>query len=578
MVSAMPSLREKRGHVNNRLKKLGSEKMSKTKRLFRDIRAISPTVGNARLSSTIAALCLTAVLILSMSGIMAVPAVPASEEGGGAKNVILLIGDGMGFAQVTAARIYHVGPDGDLNMDTLDYTGYVSTHSLNSLVTDSAAAGTALATGKKTNNRIISQSPTGKEYETILEVAKELGKATGIVTTARITHATPAVFGAHSSSRYNWDDIAKDYLYQVQPDLLLGGGLRYWLDDSEPGSHRTVEKLMEQGLSEEEAQADDGLIDDAQRQGYAVVYNQSELDALNMGSEDKVLGLFALSHMSYEIERPPEEPHIAHMTQKALEFLEKDPDGFFLMVEGARIDHAGHANNITLNVHDTIAFDEAVGVALDFAEEHPDTLVVVTADHECGGLSVEYPFESFPAEGEFIKDLDNESDYRYGIWTSGSHTAVDVPVMASGPCAKHLTGRLDNTKIFDVMKMAMTGRADTTTELTAEVIPAVSITVETTALDFGTVGAGLNSDTKQITVVNSGTHNVNVTAEIIADENNFYKEALRLNGEVVDDFSEIIPADITYFEYAENVAASLEVPEWAGGKYRGTVLFVAEGA
>jgi len=152
---------------------------TKAKRLFRDIRAISLTVGNARLSSTIAALCLTAVLILSMSGIMAVPAVPAAEEGG-AKNVILLIGDGMGFAQVTAARVYHVGPDGDLNMDTLDYTGYMSTHSLNSLVTDSAAAGTALATGKKTNNKIISQSPTGEEYETILEVAKELGKATGI--------------------------------------------------------------------------------------------------------------------------------------------------------------------------------------------------------------------------------------------------------------------------------------------------------------------------------------------------------------------------------------------------------------
>ena len=117
-----------------------------------------------------------------------------------------------------------------------------------------------------------------------------------------------------------------------------------------------------------------------------------------------------------------------------------------------------------------------------------------------------------------------------------------------------------------------------TTELAVDVVPAVSITVETTALDFGTVGAGLSSETKQITVVNSGTHNVEVTAEITADENNFYKEALRLNGEVVDDFSESIPTDITDFEYAENAAASLEVPDWAGGEYSGIVLFVAEGA
>jgi len=103
-----------------------------------------------------------------------------------------------------------------------------------------------------------------------------------------------------------------------------------------------------------------------------------------------------------------------------------------------------------------VPFDEAVGVALEFAEEHSDTLVIVTAAHECGGLSVEYPFESFPAEGEYIKDLDNEPGYWHGIWTSGSHTAVDVPVMASGSFACNLTGRLDNTEIFDVMKEAMT--------------------------------------------------------------------------------------------------------------------------
>lgn len=411
---------------------------------------------------TIGIVLLVLIGYMGMSLVMPISAnaeatLPIEERG--VKNVILLIGDGMSFAQVTAARIYEVGPDRDgyLNMDTLDYTGYMSTHSLNSLVTDSAAAGTALATGKKTNNDIISQSPNGEEYKTILEVAKEKGKAVGIVSTAQITDATPAAFGAHSSSRKKWDDIAKDYLYQTQPDLLLGGGLKYWLDDTKLGSNRTVKELSEQNLTLREAKADDGVIDDAEAQGYTVVYNQSELDAIDMGAEDMVLGLFSLDHMSHEFERKgTEEPHIAHMTQKALEFLKKDPDGFFLMVEGARIDHAGHDNNITLNVHDTIAFDKAVRVALEFAEEHSDTLVIVTADHECGGLSVEWPYGSFPAKGEYIKDLDNESYYRYGIWTSNSHTAVDVPVMASGPFANHLTGRLDNIEIFGIMKNAMT--------------------------------------------------------------------------------------------------------------------------
>lgn len=409
---------------------------------------------------TIGIVLLVLIGYIGMSLVMPISAnaeatLPIEERG--VKNVILLIGDGMSFAQVTAARIYEVRRDGDLNMDTLDYTGYMSTHSLNSLVTDSAAAGTALATGEKTNNDIISQSPDGEEYKTILEVAKENGKAVGLVSTAQITDATPAAFGAHSYSRKNWDDISKDYLYQTQPDLLLGGGLRYWLDNTKPGSNRTVKELLEQKLTLREAKADDGLIDDAETQGYTVVYNQSELYALDMGAEDKVLGLFSLDHMSHEFERRgTEEPHIAHMTQKALEFLKKDPDGFFLMVEGAKIDHAGHQNNITLNVHDTIAFDRAVGVALEFVEEHPDTLVIVTADHECGGLSVEWPRGSFPAKGEYIKDQDNESCYGYGIGTSNWHTAVDVPVMASGPFANHLTGRLDNTEIFGIMEKALT--------------------------------------------------------------------------------------------------------------------------
>jgi alkaline phosphatase len=391
------------------------------------------------------------------------------------RNVILLIGDGMSHATLTAARVYKVGPNGNLTMDTLEHSGYVSTHSLNSLVTDSAAAGTAIATGQKTNNDVIAMLPNGTELKSILDIAaRDMGKSTGLVTTSEITHATPAAFGASTIDRDNWNDIATDYIYESKPNILLGGGSRYWTDDTVNGSHRTVARLMAQGLNESEAMADDGLLDDAQRQGYQVIQTAQELMNLNMTSlfrnGTKILGLFAPSHMAYEYDRAgksPNEPHLVNMTRAAIEYLSQDLNGFFLMVEGARIDHSNHANDVVRTIHDTIAFDEAVRVALDFQKKNPNTLVIVTSDHDCGGMAVEWPYGEFPPAGAIpIKDMDNLPNPHGGVWTSNHHTAVDVPIMATGPGAERVSGRMDNTNIFEIMHISLRGPPTAAASLT----------------------------------------------------------------------------------------------------------------
>lgn len=446
-------------------------------------------------------------LFLMTSGVAPVAGVQPQR----AENVILLIGDGMSLSTITATRIYKVGPDGNLNMDTLKHHGWISTHSLNSMVTDSAAAGTAIATGRKTNNGFVGMMPDRTNLKSILDIARGMGKSTGLVTTTEITHATPAAFGAKTEDRGKWNIIATQYIYESRPDILLGGGLRFWLDDqaaeypvfvSNPAkdSHRVVEHLVKQGLTEAEAKADDGLLDDAMRQGYKTIHTDQELRGLNTAAlfreGKKVLGLFAMSHMAYEVERKekaPHEPQLATMTDAAIAYLSQDKDGFFLMVEGGRIDHAQHGNLPKHTIYDTMAFDQAVRVALDFQRRNPNTLVIVTSDHDTGGMAVEWPRLKFPAAGEIpLKDIDLERKereatmttrellvkldelnatgalggpeifahikrllYRDGVWASGDHTAVDVPIMAVGPGAERVSGRMDNTAVFEVIRKAI---------------------------------------------------------------------------------------------------------------------------
>ena len=383
---------------------------------------------------------LVAVLFLSVvrahggasSPLQADSAQTASPPVPQARNIILLIGDGMGPVHRTAARYLAVGPAGALAMDGLPVAGYSHTYSANALVTDSAAGGTAIASGVKTNNGAIGVDVNGNPVETILERAQALGKATGLVTTTQIAHATPAAFAAHVPSRSMMTEIAKQML-EHGVDVLLGGGEDEWLPASEFGCYPGPGK-RDDGLN---------LIQTAITTGYAYVCTATDFNAIDPSTTSKLLGLFADEGMAR-----PFDPTLADMAQKAINILSRDPDGFFLMVEGGQIDWASHANDAVNAIGDTIGFDEAVAVARQFASANPDTLVIVTADHETGGMALEkadYGAQTFTTPGGLQFDID---------WTSGTHTAVDVPVLAGGPHAWALSGTYENTHIFDVMAAA----------------------------------------------------------------------------------------------------------------------------
>nr|CCE70453.1 TPA: alkaline phosphatase IV precursor [Pyrococcus abyssi GE5] len=280
----------------------------------------------------------------------------ANASPSGVRNVIILIGDGMGFSQLQLTKLVY----GHLNMEDFPYTGIELTDSLSGEVTDSAAAGTAIATGVKTYNRMISTTNvTGKlvNLTTLLEIAQMLGKATGLVTTTRITHATPAVFASHVPDRDMEEEIARQLILH-NVTVLMGGGR---------------EKFSEEVLK---------LAEDY---GYSIVYTREDLEKVKDG---KVLGLFAEGHLPYVLDRSEEDVSLLEMTKKAIEILEKNPNGFFLMIEGGRIDHACHANDVASIVAETKEFDDVVGYVLDYARRRGDTLVIVLADHETGGLGI----------------------------------------------------------------------------------------------------------------------------------------------------------------------------------------------
>ena len=370
-----------------------------------------------------------------------------------AKNVILLIGDGMGSAHRTAARLYSVGRDGNLAMDTLPMGGMARTWSTESVVTDSAAAGTALATGVKTYNKAIGVDPDGKSVPTILEKAQTAGKSVGLITTSFLADATPAVFAAHNPNRDDYLGITLD-MFNHTVDVLMGGGEDYFL----PTGTKSC-------FSGEGARTDQrNLIDEAVANGYTHVCDAAAFDAVDPGTTDKLLGTFADKLMAR-----PYAPTLAQMTDKALAVLSKDSDGFFLMVEGAQIDKAAHANDALDTLDDTVTFDKAVEVALAFQAKHPDTLVIVTADHATGGLTIEdsamdgpcpSPRQDDPRECNtiFYEDgpfVDKEGGNFWLDWTTIGHTGEDVPVTAIGPRAASLTGVFENTQIYQVMRGAL---------------------------------------------------------------------------------------------------------------------------
>ncbi|MGD9396531.1 MAG: alkaline phosphatase, partial [Candidatus Thorarchaeota archaeon] len=340
-------------------------------------------------------------------------AILAAEE---PLSIILMIGDGMGYEHVELARLVEFGEHGSLFMQDSDWNASVTTHSADAAVTDSAAAATAIATGNKTNNGFVSLSPSLISLETILEFAQSQNKSTGIVATSQLTHATPACFMTHVNDRGNYTEIARQIVEEANVDVLFGGGL----------DHFTGSQISTMITN-----------------GYSVVYNQTELDGISSG---KVLGLFSTSHMDYEHDRDYNvQPSIAEMTSKSIEILSQDSDGFFLMVEGSRIDHAAHAEDKIRDALDTIAFDKAVDVAIDYVESHNNTILFVTADHETEGLVALSNNLNSVLPSDFVSEEDKRTlriaraNNVTVDWTATYHTDWPVPLFCYGTAFSNLT-------------------------------------------------------------------------------------------------------------------------------------------
>lgn len=356
--------------------------------------------------SKVLSLVLVLVLILSIPALAEVPKV---------KNVIMLIGDGMGVGHITAARIDTGSPDAELNMDTITITGLVKTHSTSNLVTDSAAAGTALATGLRTSNGRIAISPEDRMVKSLMLLARDRGMGTGVAVTSSLTDATPATYLVQTLSRSFENEIAEKIIHS-KVNILLGGGSEIF------GAHPFT-KQPRTG----------SLINQAIEEGYIYIKDKEELLALQPKLGQNVLGLFSTGNLSYDREKFPTEPSLAEMTQTAIDHLDLYPEGFFLMVEGSKIDKGSHYNMTEQVLGDTIAFDNAVGIALEYARNRDDTLVIVTADHETGGFGI----TGGSAEG---------SKVNHG-WLSTEHTGSMVPVYAYGPGEEVFSGTQHLTDI-----------------------------------------------------------------------------------------------------------------------------------
>lgn len=338
-----------------------------------------------------------------------------------AKYVILMVGDGMGAAQILAADLYRYGEPGRLPFEQFPHRAMVHTNPADRDVTDSAASITAMVTGVKVNTRVLGlRIPgDGSELETVLETLHGQGWATGIVTTAFLTHATPAGLVAHVADRDEYDAIAEQIVADALPNVMFGGG-RYLMADELEGA------------------------------GYDVVVDEAQMDALPRTADHPAAGLFSKGHLPYELDGLGAAPRLPEMTRTAIEILETDEDGFFLMVEGARIDLACHDSDIQRAVWETLAFSEAVTVAMAFYEAHADeTLLIVVADHETGGLEV-VGNNGMGAYPTVIFHTANDNGY-------ATHTDTPVPYFGIGIGADPGGPQLQNNEIHGIMMDAVAG-------------------------------------------------------------------------------------------------------------------------
>ncbi len=347
--------------------------------------------------------CLLVITLLSCSSVS-----NKSKATADIKNVILVIGDGMGPQQVGLLLAYaRQAPHSIIKnritaFDRLMQHGQLSislTHSADSLVTDSAASATQLATGHLARPEMIGIDQYGNAQENIISKAKRLGKSTGLVSDTRITHATPAAFAAHQAHRSMENEIAEDLL-QAEPDVMLSAGLSYWLPES---VNHTVYQQPFNGLgknlkSKRHDQKD--LLSAAKNKGYTLAFNKQQLQQAG----GKTLGLFANTQMvngisEYQQQDNPlrQQPTLQEMTQQALAILETNDQGFFLMVEAGQIDWAAHRNDTGLLLHEMLRINTTLNTLLDWLKGREDTLLIVTADHETGGFGFSYSAEKLTA-------------------------------------------------------------------------------------------------------------------------------------------------------------------------------------
>ena len=332
------------------------------------------------------------------------------------KNVVLFIGDGMGQSHIAAAGMYENGESGTLYFESFPVHGLVNNASANALITDSAAAATAMACGRKVNNSVLALEIPGDAHElpSLVDFYKHRGKSTGLVTTTYITHATPSAFAAHAANRSNTADIAWHYLNSGRPELMFGGGGFGLTDEAAMDAGYTVYPSLE------------GYDPDAYVDGTTFV-----------------AGLFGVGYYPYEASGELDRPHLYETGPAAVETLLNDPDGFFVMIEGGMIDQAAHANRLDLVVGEMLAFEQTVQAVVDLVDIE-ETLVIVTADHATGALEI----------------LENNG---MGLlptitWGTTVHNAGAVDLFAVGKGADDIArrfeagdGYLDNTEIFDFL-------------------------------------------------------------------------------------------------------------------------------
>lgn len=326
------------------------------------------------------------------------------------KNLIFLIGDGMGLSQVSMLKVENENKM--TSFDRADNIALTTTHSANNRITDSAASGTALATGHKTNNGVLGMVDSGDNFESIIERAIKDGKSTGLVVTSTLQHATPAAFYANVPSRNNYELITEQLL-DSNIELLIGGGGKYFSNESPVGGN---------------------YYDAFKEKGYSVARSLVEVDDV----DGSLLCVISEDHAPKAKDRGDFLPDALTM---ALEILSNNSsvhdNGFVLMVESSQIDFAGHENNAEYMIDEMRDFDKTIAIAMNYADENENTLVVVVADHETGGLAIVSNEEDFTLS-------DSGVGYNYG---TGGHSGVMIPVYLYGCGAELINGIMDNTEL-----------------------------------------------------------------------------------------------------------------------------------